>query len=56
MGPCFSKPNDCDPTPVFKIVHDRRCEDDYAYDDKLDKIGEGVQVRSVVAIAQDTRP
>ena len=53
MGPCLSKDGGPSPPTVFKVVHDRRCEEDYAYDDKRDKIGEGVQ--GVVFAAKDRR-
>ena len=44
MGPCASQPKN-DPTPTaFAVVYDRLCVEDYAYDDQLDKLGEGAQV------------
>ena len=39
MGQCVSAPVDA---PI-SIIHDRHCEDDYEFNTKEDKIGEGVQ-------------
>jgi serine/threonine protein kinase len=41
MGQCLSSPPE-GPVPI-NISHDRACEDDYAFNPKEDKIGEGVQ-------------
>jgi serine/threonine protein kinase len=41
MGQCVSSPSS-GPVPI-SISHDRLCEDDYAFNPKEDKIGEGVQ-------------
>jgi serine/threonine protein kinase len=39
MGQCVSAPAEA---PI-SIIHDRHCEDDYEFNTKEDKIGEGVQ-------------
>ena len=52
----MSKQKFAPPPTVFKIVVDHPCEADYAFDEKTDKLGEGVQVRGWLVLAAVAKP
>jgi|AntAceMinimDraft_12_1070368.scaffolds.fasta_scaffold117436_1 hypothetical protein len=46
MGPCLSTPAHSPLRPqTFALVTDRACDADYAFNPRVDKLGEGAQVR-----------